>query len=68
MDDLKVGDIVRFDRISRDTRRGIITKIETKTTRPWPNSRTYAVVFWFGSRLHYAANVDWLVKVEERGT
>ncbi len=68
MDDLKVGDIVRVDRNSRDRRRGVITKIETKVTKGWPNPRTYAVVFWFRSRERIAVKTDWLTKVEERGT
>lgn len=69
MDDFKVGDIVGFrvDRNSRDRRRGVITKIETKVTKGWPNPRTYAVVFWFRSRERIAVNADWLFKVEERG-
>ena len=67
MDDLKVGDIVRVDRNSRDRRRGVITKIETKVTKGWPNPRTYAVVFWFRSRERVAVNADWLIKVEVGG-
>ena len=66
MNDLKVGDIVHFDRISSagNARRGVITKIETKI-RPTP--RTYAVVFWFGSRERLAVKTDWLIKVEVGG-
>lgn len=64
---LKVGDIVRVDRNSRDRRRGVITKIETKVTKGWPNPRTYAVVFWFGSRERLAVKADWLIKVEVGG-
>ena len=64
---LKVGDIVRVDRNSRDRRRGVITKIETKVTKGWPNPRTYAVVFWFRSRERLAVKADWLIKVEVGG-
>ena len=66
MNDLKVGDIVHFDRISSvvGVSRGVITKIETKIR---PNPRTYAVVFWFGSRDRLAVKTDWLIKVEDRG-
>jgi len=65
--DLKVGDIVRYDRISRDTRRGVITKVETRNYVRGRTVRTYAVVFWFGSRASRAVNTDWLTKVEDRG-
>ena len=69
MCDLKVGDIVRYDLTSTGApaRRGVITKVETKITKGWPNPRTYAVVFWFGSRERLAVNADWLTKVEDRG-
>ena len=67
MSNLKVGDIVRVDRISRDRRRGVITKIETKITKGWPNPWTYAVVFWFRSRESVTVKADWLIKVEVRG-
>jgi hypothetical protein len=67
--DLKVGDIVRYDLTSTGApvRRGVITKVETKITKGWPNPRTYAVVFWFGSRERLAVDVDWLTKVEVEG-
>ena len=67
MSDLKVGDIVRYDRISRDTRRGVITKVETRNYVRGRTVRTYAVVFWFGSRVSRAFNADYLTKVEVEG-
>ncbi len=68
MSNFKVGDIVRVDRNSRDRRGGVITKIETKVTKGWPNPRTDSVVFWVRSRERIAVKADWLTKVEERGT
>jgi len=71
VNDLKVGDIVRYDPSLPGARglqrRGVITKVETKITKGWPNPRTYAVVFWFGSRERLAVNADWLTKVEVEG-
>ena len=69
MNDLKVGDIVHFDRISSafHARRGVITKIETKIAKGLRTPRTYAVVFWFRSRERLAVNVDWLIKLEVGG-
>ena len=74
MSNLKVGDIVRFDRphpnaeVNLHTARGVITKIETKIAKPWPPpGRTHAVVLWFRTGERLAVNVDWLIKVEERG-
>ena len=67
MSNLKVGDIVRVDRISRDRRRGVITKVETRGYARDRTVRTYAVVFWFGSRVSRAVNADYLIKVEDRG-
>tara|TARA_S200002703_G_scaffold157032_2_gene163954 strand:- start:129 stop:335 length:207 start_codon:yes stop_codon:yes gene_type:complete len=67
VDDLKVGDIVRYGRIPSISARGIITKIETKITKGRPNPRTYAVVFWFRLRECLAVNADWLTKVEVEG-
>ncbi len=64
MNDLKVGDIVRWHQHPPDPRRGVITKLET----PERIGVDLAVVFWFGSRERLAVNVDYLVKVEERGT
>ena len=62
MGDLKAGDIVRFDRS-----RGVITKVETRVSDHGRTVRTYAVVFWFGSRASRAVNTDWLTKVEVGG-
>ena len=69
MDDLKVGDIVGYDRIHSSHRhsRGVITKVETKITKGSRTFRTYAVVFWFRSHERIAVNVDWLRKVEVGG-
>ena len=67
MDDLKVGDIVRYGRIPSISARGIITKIETKITKRRPNLRTYAVVFWFRSGDRIAVKADWLIKMEVGG-
>ena len=73
MSNLKVGDIVRFDRphpnaeVNLHTARGVITKIETKITKGWPNPWTYAVVFWFRSRESVTVKADWLIKVDLRG-
>ena len=70
MSNLKVGDIVSYDRVLSPHRhsRGVITKIETKIAKPWPPpGRTHAVVLWFRTGERLAVNVDWLIKVEERG-
>lgn len=68
MCDLKVGDIVIWERFASEPR-GIITKIEAEKSRLMSNRETFyiATVFWFKHGTTLALNVNRLAKLEDRG-
>jgi len=67
VDDLKVGDIVKWH-LAPGHPRGVITKIEMRICLGGRN-KPFATVFWFGKRRisRNTVNFEHLTKVEDRG-
>ncbi len=65
MDDLKVGDIVKWH-LGPPRPRGVITKVETRDYVRGRNKH-FATVFWFGKGRRNTVNLEHLTKVEVQG-